>query len=97
VHFQLVMLAYKLELLAAAIQSGRRGEGKGDETYHVGHGAFALSVSGGQVLDARRAIGISYSDQYPERGLFQRLMDRLRAIVPRPGGFSPVLATKLRS
>jgi hypothetical protein len=47
----------QLELLAAAIQSGRRGEGKGDETYHVGHGTFALSVSGGQVLDARRASG----------------------------------------
>jgi hypothetical protein len=38
-----------------------------------------------------------WRDQYPERGLFQQLMDRLRAIVPRPGGFSPVLATELRS
>jgi hypothetical protein len=41
-------------------------------------------------------VGISYSDHYPERGLFQRLMDRLRAIVPRPEGFSPVLAAALR-
>jgi hypothetical protein len=23
-------------------------------------------------------VGISYSDHYPERGMFQRLMDRLR-------------------
>jgi hypothetical protein len=96
VHFQLVMLAYNLNCWLL-LHSGRRGEGGGDETYHVGHDALALSVSGGQVLDARGRVGISYSDQYPERGLFQRLMDRLRAIVPRPGGFSPVLATELRS
>ena len=37
-------------------------------------------------------IGISYSDHYPEKGLFQRLMDRLRDIA---ADFSPVLATTL--
>jgi hypothetical protein len=40
-------------------------------------------------------VGISYSDQYPERGLFQRLMDRLRKIARGPAGFRPVLATTL--
>src|SRR5207245_2609200 len=40
-----------------AIHSGRRGKGGGDETYHVGHDALALSVSGGQVLDTRWASG----------------------------------------
>jgi len=40
-------------------------------------------------------VGISYSDQYPEKGLFQRLMDRLRAITVNPTGFLPVLATPL--
>ena len=39
--------------------------------------------------------GVSYSDQYEERGLLQRLMDRLRAI-RQPGlGFAPVLPTAL--
>ncbi len=41
-------------------------------------------------------VGISYSDQYPERGLFQRLMDRLRNIAPIPGEFHQVLASALR-
>jgi hypothetical protein len=27
-------------------------------------------------------VGVSYSDQYPERGVFQRLMERLRSIAP---------------
>jgi hypothetical protein len=41
----------------------------------------------------RRAgrVGISYSDQYAERGLFQRLMDRLRDIAAGPAGFMPAL------
>jgi hypothetical protein len=40
-------------------------------------------------------VGISYSDQYAERGLFQRLMKRLREITNGPAGFLPVLATPL--
>jgi hypothetical protein len=42
-------------------------------------------------------VGISYSDQYAERGLFQRLMKRLREIATGPAGFLPVLATPLSS
>src|ERR1700758_5839160 len=41
-------------------------------------------------------VGISYSDQYAERGLFQRLMDRLRKIVGSSEKFQPVLATALQ-
>jgi hypothetical protein len=36
--------------------------------------------------------GVSYSDHYVEKGLFGRLMDRLRGIPPRGGSFAPVLA-----
>jgi len=41
-------------------------------------------------------VGIRYSHQYPERGLFQRLMDRLRNIASRQGKFQPVLVSVLR-
>jgi hypothetical protein len=40
-------------------------------------------------------VGISYSDQYPERGLLQRLMNRLRKIASNQGKFQPVLASAL--
>src|SRR6202167_4585872 len=40
-------------------------------------------------------VGISYSDQYAESGLFERLMKRLREITNGPAGFLPVLATAL--
>ena len=40
--------------------------------------------------------GVSYSDQYAEKGTFQRLMDRLCRIVPRGEGFAPVMLPALR-
>ena len=46
--------------------------------------------------DAGR-VGVNYSDQYAERGLFQRLMHRLRTIAPGEANFLPVLVTPLRS
>jgi|SRR5208283_1876223 len=42
-------------------------------------------------------VGVHYSDQYAERRLFERLMDRLLSIAPGQSNFQPVLATPLRS
>ena len=42
-------------------------------------------------------LGVSYSDHYVEQGVFQRLMQRLRAIGVGPKGYGPVLAVALRS
>lgn len=39
--------------------------------------------------------GISYSDHYEESGIFQRLMDRLRAITAGVPGFVPVITPAL--
>ena len=35
-------------------------------------------------------VGISYSDQYQEQGLMNRLMSRLRAIMPPRAGIGPI-------
>ena len=42
-------------------------------------------------------MGVSYSDHYAEQGIFQRLMQRLRAIGVGPKGYVPVLGVALRS
>ena len=42
------------------------------------------------------AVLVRYSDHYTEKGTMARLMDRLRAIVPRGNRFAPVLASALR-
>jgi hypothetical protein len=41
-------------------------------------------------------VGVSYSDHYQERGLLDRLMQRLRSITIGASGFTPVIATALR-
>jgi hypothetical protein len=40
-------------------------------------------------------VGVSYSDHYQEKGIFQRLMDRLRSISDGANGFVPVISTPL--
>src|SRR5206468_2123945 len=40
--------------------------------------------------------GVSYSDHYEEKGVFERLMGRLRQIAPRAGGYAPVMLPALR-
>jgi hypothetical protein len=41
--------------------------------------------------------GVLYNDHYEEKGVLQRLMDRLRKIVPRGAGYAPVMLPALRS
>jgi len=41
-------------------------------------------------------VGVSYSDHYEEKGLFERLMHRLRSIAAGAGGFRPVIPAALR-
>jgi len=40
--------------------------------------------------------GVSYSNHYEEQGVFQRLMDRLRRVVPRGECYAPVMVPALR-
>jgi Transposase DDE domain group 1 len=97
VHFQLVMVAYNLNcwLMLFNREEGVKAEEMKHTTLATTRLRFLFLAAKFWTHDGRE--GISYSDQYQERGLFQRLMDRLRAIVPRAGGFSPVLATALQS
>ena len=39
---------------------------------------------------------MSYSDRYEEKGVFERLMNRLRRIAPRGQGYAPVMQPALR-
>ena len=39
--------------------------------------------------------GVSYSDHYEEQEVFERLMNRLRKIVPRGASYAPVMLPAL--
>jgi len=94
--FQIVMLAYNLNCWLLLFN---REEHDSPETLR--HTTLATARLRFLFLAAKiwrhaGRVGVSYSDHYQERGLFQRLMDRLRAIAGSAHGFAPVVATALR-
>ncbi len=97
VHFQLAMLAYNLNcwlLLFQREETAQVAELK-HTTLAVARLRFLFLAA--KVWRHAGRVGVSYSDQYAERGLFQRLMSRLRNIAPGDASFAPVLLTPLRS
>jgi hypothetical protein len=97
VHFQLAMLAYNLNCWLLLFQ--REETAKVAELKHTTLAIARLRFLflAAKVWRHAGRVGVSYSDQYAERGLFQRLMDRLRTIAPGETNFLPVLVTPLRS
>jgi Transposase DDE domain group 1 len=96
VHFQLAMLAYNLNCWLMLFQ--REEKTKVEQLQHTTLAVARLRFLflAAKIWRHAGRIGINYSDQYAERGLFQRLMDRLRKIASREGKFQPVLATVLQ-
>ena len=95
--FQIAMLAYNLNCWLQLLQ---REETATVET--MKHTTLATSRLRFLFLAARiwrhaGRVGVSYSDHYQEKDLFQRLMERLRRVTRAPDGFAPVLATPLRA
>jgi len=95
-HFQLAMLAYNLNCWLMLFN---REEKAGAEDLR--HTTLATSRLRFLFLAAKiwrhgGRVGVSYSDHYAEQGIFQRLMERLRAITVGPKGYVPALAVALR-
>jgi len=95
-HFQLALLAYNLNCWLMLFN---REEKAGAED--LKHTTLATSRLRFLFLAAKvwrhgGRVGVSYSDHYAEQGIFQRLMQRLRAIAVGPTGYVPVLAVALR-
>src|ERR1022692_337833 len=91
-HFQLAMLAYNLNCWLMLFNR----EPQADVT-ELRHTTLAISrlrflFVAAKIWRHAGRTGVSYSDHYAEKGMFGRLMDRLRGIMPRGGSFAPVLA-----
>jgi len=95
IHFQLAMLAYNLNCWLLLMQ---RGEQETVET--LKHTTMATArlrflFVAAKIWKHAGQVGISYSDQYQEQGLMNRLMSRLRAIAAPRMGIRPVVAVAL--
>jgi Transposase DDE domain group 1 len=93
--FQIAMLAYNLNCW---LQLFHREENTTVEA--IKHTTLATARLRFLFLAARiwrhaGRVGVSYSDHYQEKHLFQRLMERLRRVARGPDGFAPVLSTPL--
>lgn len=97
VHFQLAMLAYNLNCWL--ILFNREPQAKLEQIRHTTLATTRLRFLflGAKIWSHARRVGISFSNHYPDQALLNRLIDRLRSIVPNAGRFGPVLAHPLRS
>ena len=95
VHFQLCMLAYNLNCWLMLFN--REEKAKAEELRHTTLATARLRFLfvAARIWKHSGRSGISYSDQYEEKGLFQRLLERLRSIRSGAENFLPVLATPL--
>ena len=97
VHFQLVMLAYNLNCWLLLFQREEQTKVRQLQHTTLAIARLRFLFLAAKIWRHAGRVGISYSDQYAERGLFQRLMNRLRHIAPSGGTFLPVLPTALVS
>jgi hypothetical protein len=94
--FQIVMLAYNLNCWLMLFH--REASEKVEEMRHTTLATARLRFLflAAKIWRHAGRVGVSYSDHYEEKGVFDRLMGRLRAIAAGAGGFAPVIATALR-
>jgi hypothetical protein len=89
IHFQLAMLAYNLNCWLMLFN--REEKAKVDA---LGHTTLATTRLKFLFLAAKiwrhaGRVGVSFADHYPDQGIFQRLMSRLRSIAATEQSFTP--------
>ena len=94
--FQIVMLAYNLNcwLLLFQREEAAKVADMPHTTLTTARLRFLFLAA--KIWRHAGRVGVSYSDHYEERGVFQRLMSRLRGIAAGATGFAPVIASGLR-
>jgi hypothetical protein len=95
-HFQLAMLAYNLNCWLMLFNRGPEADVTALQHTTLATSRLRFLFVAAKIWRHAGRTGVSYSDQYEEKGVFERLMDRLRRIVPRGQGYSPVLLPALR-
>ena len=95
-HFQLVMLAYNLNCGLMLFNREEKAQAATLKHTTLATARLRFLFLAAKIWRHAGRVGVSYSDHYTEQGLFQRLMDRLRAIALDGQRFRPVLATVLR-
>ena len=94
--FQIVMLAYNLNCWLLLFQREETAQSADIPHTTLATARLRFLFLAAKIWRHAGRVGVSYSDHYQERGLLDRLMQRLRAITTGAHGFTPVIATALR-
>ena len=94
-HFQLAMLAYNLNCWLMLFNREPQTDATALRHTTLATSRLRFLFVAAKIWRHAGRTGVSYSDQYEEKGLFERLMDRLRRIAPRGQGYAPVMVPAL--
>ncbi|MBO0800372.1 MAG: IS1380 family transposase [Blastocatellia bacterium] len=94
-HFQLAMLAYNLNAWLMLFNREPQSDVNALKHTTLATSRLRFLFIAAKIWRHAGRTGVSYSDHYEERTVFQRLMSRLRNIVERPPGFKPVIVAPL--
>ena len=95
-HFQLAMLAYNLNCWLMLFHREPLADATALQHTTLATSRLRFLFVAANIWRHAGRTGVSYSDHYEEKGVFERLMDRLRRIVPRGQGYAPVMLPALR-
>jgi hypothetical protein len=95
-HFQLAMLAYNLNCWLMLFNREPEADATALRHTTLATSRLRFLFVAAKIWRHAGRTGVSYSDHYEEKGIFQRLMDRLRRIAPRDQRYMPVMLPALR-
>jgi Transposase DDE domain group 1 len=95
-HFQLAMLAYNLNCWLMLFNREPQADAAALKHTTLATSRLRFLFVAAKIWRHAGRTGVSYSDHYEEKGVFERLMDRLRRIAPRGEGYAPVMVPALR-
>src|SRR5438067_2939944 len=94
-HFQLAMLAYNLNCWLMLFNREPQADATARQHTTLATARLRFLFVAAKIWRHAGRTGVSYSDQYEEKGIIDRLMDRLRRIAPRGQGYAPVMVPAL--
>ena len=95
-HFQLAMLAYNLNCWLMLFNREPRADAAELRHTTLATSRLRFLFVAAKIWTHAGRTGVHYSDHYEEKGVFQRLMTRLRNIMPRGQSYAPVMTPALR-
>lgn len=95
-HFQLAMLAYNLNCWLMLFNREPQADATALRHTTLATSRLRFLFVAAKIWRHAGRTGVSYGDHYEEKGIFERLMVRLRRIAQRGQGYAPVMLPALR-